>query len=70
MTDIWESVKNIKQSITDTVAWLKSTGDDVAKRFTGIDLVSIHNLHEGIMKQIILYCCIILFYCCKCLQTS
>ena len=59
LTGIWDRVKSVKQAITDTVAWLKSTGDDVAKRFTGIDLVSIHCVHEGIVP---LFLCFILFY--------
>ena len=44
MTDIWELVKSVKKAITDTVAQLQSKKDDVAKRFTGVDLVSM--LHD------------------------
>ena len=51
MIDIWEHVKTVEQAITDMVAQIKSKGDDVAKRFTSIDLVSTHYLHEGIIKQ-------------------
>ena len=44
MADIWELVKSVKKAITDTVAQLQSDTDDVAKRFTGVDLVSM--LHD------------------------
>ena len=50
MTDIWELVKSVKKAITDTVAQLQSKKDDVAKRFTGVDLVSM--LHDCFVVNI------------------
>ena len=42
MVSIWETVKSVKQAIIEAVALLKTKDDDAAKRFTGIDLVSIY----------------------------
>ena len=46
MRDILNRVKGIKDSIYDTVTHLSSAppADDIAKRFTGIDLVSTNNI--------------------------
>ncbi|KAI0217504.1 hypothetical protein LSAT2_030722 [Lamellibrachia satsuma] len=42
LKDIWDRMKGVKKSITDTVTWLKAAppADDIAKRFTGTDLAT------------------------------
>ena len=44
MSDIWNRTVAIKDSIDDTITWLKTRPplDDVSVRFTGIDLVCIY----------------------------
>ena len=41
VTEIWDGVLDIKQSIMDTMESFNNDDDDIASRFTGVNLVSI-----------------------------
>ena len=41
VTEIWDGVLNIKQSIVDTMESFNHDDNDIASRFTGVNLVGI-----------------------------